>query len=588
MSDKSKILFMLSDGELHWKDFLKKNLPSFECCFTTSADNVLEQVFDAVPHLLVIDEDFKNGEGKEIAFQVKEDGILRYIPIILLIANESRIFKEKDKAIDYFAHKDDDREKLLHCVRQALSENTHELDLNPLTRLPGTRSSLLRIERIIHSGKSFAVCCVDLSHLSVYNNVYGDARGDEIIITAGRIIEDVLKKEGASDHFIGHLGGDDFVIVTDPDRAARISETLIKGFDDVALSFYDESDRRKGYLVQKDSGGQLNRYPIMKISVVVLLSDGSPKTEMSEIGRIAGEIKKYMKAFPESGYIEYHLRSPETPDESGESHLEIHLPTKMKNVRIAGSKHESERTREFFTTLFREKGIRTVYQPIVEFRSKKIVGYEALTRSLDDNFFKDAELLFSLARETGHVKQLDLLCVETALETAQKLPAGKKLFLNLNHETLMDSKTMKELFHNKGIIGFKNIVIEITEQSILRSFREIKDSLLELKEQGVCIAIDDVGGGAVSLRDVAVLKPDYIKFDRSLIRQINANITKQQIVLSMILFAKGIHAITTAEGIETQEELQTLMMCGVELGQGFYLARPGSPFPKLSRGVLSI
>ncbi|MEK7211712.1 MAG: EAL domain-containing protein, partial [Patescibacteria group bacterium] len=110
---------------------------------------------------------------------------------------------------------------------------------------------------------------------------------------------------------------------------------------------------------------------------------------------------------------------------------------------------------------------------------------------------------------------------------------------------------------------------------------KVRDALFELKEQGVSIAIDDVGGGAVSLRDVAILKPDYMKFDRSLIRQIDSNSTKQQIVLSLILFANGIKAITTAEGIETKEEYAAVQSLGVSLAQGYYFARPGKPFPKV-------
>ena len=98
----------------------------------------------------------------------------------------------------------------------------------------------------------------------------------------------------------------------------------------------------------------------------------------------------------------------------------------------------------------------------------------------------------------------------------------------------------------------------------------------------VGVGIDDVGGGAVSLRDVAVLRPDYIKLDRSLIRQIDTTTSKQQIVMSLNVFARGIGAKTVAEGIETAEELEAVRMCGADLGQGFYLARPGEPFPKLS------
>ena len=205
-----------------------------------------------------------------------------------------------------------------------------------------------------------------------------------------------------------------------------------------------------------------------------------------------------------------------------------------------------------------------------------------MTRPLANFPSEDAAYLFGAAREAGLVKELDRLCVEFALKNAQALGADQKLFLNLNHETLLNQKLMRNLFTQKGSIGYKNIVIEVTEQSILRSFDKVRKALLELKEQGVSVPIDDVGGGAVSLRDVAILKPDYIKFDRSLIRQIDVSTTKQQIVLSLILFARGIHALTTAEGIETQQEFDTALMCGAHLGQGYFLARPGPAFPKIN------
>ncbi len=176
------------------------------------------------------------------------------------------------------------------------------------------------------------------------------------------------------------------------------------------------------------------------------------------------------------------------------------------------------------------------------------------------------------------VRQLDRLCLDMALKNGQGLPADKKLNLNLNHETLIDQKSIKHLFSEKGAIGFKSIVIEITEESILGSFQKMRETLSELKDQGASVAIDDIGGGAVSLRDVAILKPDYLKFDRSLIRQIDKNTTKQRIVLSMLLFASGIGATTTAEGIETKEEYEAVLACGVHLGQGYYFARPAKQF----------
>ncbi len=544
---------------------------------------VLQKMFDEVPHLVIVDEDFRGGEGRLLALGIKDDVVLKYMPIILLVKSDT-YFDDREDSIDLYFRKDREILHLALSAQEIVAKTFNELDLNPLTHLPGTRSSVLRIERAVSNKQVFSVCCIDLSDLSAFNGAYGDGRGDEIIVKVGHILQDVLKKEGAKDDFVGHLGGDDFIVITTTDQSVKIAESIIGQFDRVAPEFYDANDRRQGYLLQRSKQGLLTQYPIMSLSVAIIHNDIEHPTEISEIGRIGTDLKKYMKAMPGSCYIRCH---PRRPDQSGssaeeEAYLEVRFPSRMETVRVPALTGRTEKHTAFFNTILRLKKIKTVYQPIVDVKTKCISGYEALTRTLDDKFFSDPASLFSMARQASRVKELDKLCVDSALKMGQGILQDKKLFLNLNHETLLDPVLMKTLFSEKGEIDFKSIVIEITEQSILRSFEKMRDALFELKEQGVSVAIDDVGGGAVSLRDVALLKPDYIKFDRSLIRQIDTNVTKQQIVLSMILFANGIHAKTTAEGIETKEELETVTMCGVNLVQGYFLARPGPPFPALN------
>lgn len=568
---------MIDDAAL--ASSVKKEIEKLHYAAMPMADGgVLQKMFDEVPHLVVIDEDFRGGEGRSLALSIKEDVVLKYIPIVLLVKNDA-FFGDKDESIDLYFRKDREIPHLGFCVQEIIAKTFNELDLNPLTHLPGTRSSVLCIERAVSGKQVFSVCCIDLSDLAAFNSAYGDGRGDEIIVRLGHILQDVLKKEGAKDDFVGHLGGDDFIVITTTDQSVRITESIIEQFDRAIPEFYDANDRKQGYLLQRSKEGLLTQYPIMSLSIAIVHNDSAQPAEISEIGRIATDLKKYMKAMPGSCYIRCH---PRREQESAEPYLEVRFPSRMESVRVPALTGRTDKYSAFFNTILRLKKIKTVYQPIVEIGSKRITGYEALTRSLDENFFSDPASLFSMARQASRIKELDKLCVDSALKMGQGLEKDKKLFLNLNHETLLDSKLMKTLFSEKGVIGFKNIVIEITEQSILRSFEKMREALLELKEQGVSVAIDDVGGGAVSLRDVAMLKPDYIKFDRSLIRQIDTNITKQQIVLSMILFANGIQAKTTAEGIETREELETVTMCGVSLVQGYFLARPGPPFPVLT------
>ncbi|OIO38747.1 MAG: hypothetical protein AUJ72_01905 [Candidatus Omnitrophica bacterium CG1_02_46_14] len=574
-----KILLMIEEAPL--RRLLSASLGAFHCRFVEPADDILQKVFDEVPHLIVIDDDFNHGQGRKLASMIKEDLVLKFIPIILMIGDNSMACQDEE-AMELYFNKRHELENLVHYIRRTLEENYNELDLNPLTKLPGSRSSVLKMERAIGAKKLLAVCCVDLSDLSVFNNSYGDARGDEVIIRLSEIIRGVLKTKGSPEDFLGHLGGDNFIIVTDFNLAVKISEAIIHSFDAEIHKFYDPQDSQNGYLLQKNNEGFLTHYPFMAVSVVIVHDDGKPLEEISEIGWITSTLKKYTKTISGSCYIKYrHRPEPNGRIKVGET-LEVQFPSKMKAIKITPLIHEPDKYSVFFNAILGEQKIKTAYQPIVDFGLKKVIGYEALTRSASKEFTMEPVLLFSLARESGKIKELDRLCVDVALSSAQGMEPDKKIFLNLNLETLIDPKIMKRIFAKKNAIEYQNIVIELTEQSILRSFEKVRDAFSELKEKGVSIAIDDLGGGAVSLRDVAILKPNYIKFDRSLIRQIDMNSTKQQIVLSMILFANGIHAVTTAEGVETREEYDKAQSLGITLGQGYYFAKPGKPFPKVN------
>ncbi len=582
MENNHKILLLVDHPEI--RKSLSPGLNGFHHLFLTSTEDIIQKVFDEVPHLIVIDEDFQNGEGRKLAAHFKSDLVLKFIPVILLTNANSAYIQEWEAPLELYYSKEGNLENLVYHIHQTLEENYNELDLNPLTNLPGSRSSVLKLERAIGTKKLSSVCCVDLSDLDAFNSVYGDARGDEVIICLSKIITDSLKTEGSPDDFLGHLGGDNFIIVTPYDLAVKISERIIRKFDAEIHKFYDEADFKNGYLLHRNHEGFLMHYPIMNVSIVIMHDDNKPLLEITEIGRIASTLKKYTKALPGSCYIKYRHKPLLGGHVKISEPLEVQFPGKTETLKVTAppSKEIDSKNSLFFNAILNSHKIETAFQPIVDLNARKIVGYEALTRSQSEDFAMQPVLLFSIARESGKIKELDKLCAEVALMSAQKLEPDKKIFINMNLETLLDPKLMKQIFAKRNLIGFQNIVIELTEQSILRSFEKVRDALFELKEQGMSVAIDDVGGGAVSLRDVAILKPDYIKFDRSLIRQIDTNTTKQKIVLSMILFADGIHAITTAEGIETKEEFDTVQNLGVSLGQGYYFAKPGKAFPKIS------
>ncbi|HTL71196.1 MAG TPA: EAL domain-containing protein [Candidatus Eisenbacteria bacterium] len=568
---RSKVLLMIDDAS--FGAALEKGLGAAYHTVFVPAGSAIQKVFDEVPHLIVLDEDWSGGEGRNLALGIKEDVVLKSIPVILLVRHADVRYAGFEEPIDLYFEKGRDIRHLLLSIEEMIGKNSNELDLNPLTHLPGTHSTVLEIEKTVQQRRAFSFCCLDLSDLGAFNAAYGDARGDDVIVMMANILREVLKASRRDD-FVGHLGGDKFIVLTDPEHATAFTQELIRRFDERITDFYDSVDRSRGYFLLPGADGVLTRIPIMTIMVAIVEAERGVRLEITRIGRIAAELRKSMKPLRASCYLSYgEVRDAQRHQ------LEVHFPTRGDSVWVPGLLATTDRDAALLEDILKGRKIQTVFQPIIELKTRRITGYEALTRCAV--FGEHPERLFARARDLGLVEELDRLCVDSALESAQALPAGQKLFLNINLETLIDSRRMDEIFRHKGAIGFKSIVIEVTEQSILRSFEKLKDALLDLKEQGVGVAIDDVGGGAVSLRDVAVLRPDYIKFDRSLIRQIDANITKQQIILSMLLFANGIQAMTTAEGIETNAEFRTVQACGIHLGQGFYFAKAGKAFPKV-------
>ncbi len=573
MNDKSKILIVTADLKL--VGFLQKQLGKLHKLIHLAEGEILKKIFSEVPHLILIDEGFEGTRGGEAAELLKEDALLKFIPTVFLVAKTPSPDSEVPSPVNFYFEKGRDSGELLYLIERVLSQSYNEIDLNPLTRLPGIRSTVVRLEKAIASKKSFAVLSVDMSSLEVFNSVYGDARGDEVIIRLGEIVLDIVSQGAPGEIFLGHLGGDDFLVVADPKFAVSISKMVIRNFDEAIPNFYDAHDRQQGFVLSQNKEGVSTRYPVMSISIAVIENETYPIGDVADISRIAGIMQMKMKSLPGSCYMKN--RQEYYDSVAAEEPQGVYAPGKYKDVKIYGL-NEQEKIELFNEVVLRRKSISTVYQPIVDLKTLKVVGYEALTRGVPESPFQDPTLMFHMARESGMVRQLDRLCLDMALKNGQGLPADKKLNLNLNHETLIDQKSIKHLFSEKGAIGFKSIVIEITEESILGSFQKMRETLSELKDQGASVAIDDIGGGAVSLRDVAILKPDYLKFDRSLIRQIDKNTTKQRIVLSMLLFASGIGATTTAEGIETKEEYEAVLACGVHLGQGYYFARPAKQF----------
>ncbi len=222
--------------------------------------------------------------------------------------------------------------------------------------------------------------------------------------------------------------------------------------------------------------------------------------------------------------------------------------------------------------------IAPMFQPIVDLRHDMTAGFEVLSRGPEP--YRSPEVLFERAREIGLTWELERACRLAALDAIASLPAAWQrytFFVNVSPE-VMEAQT----FHSAP-----RIVIEITERASIGDYDKFEALVRHYTSQGFDIALDDFGAGNSGLRTLISCRPHYLKLDMAVTRRVDREAYKQRIVRSMAEFARNIGAILIAEGVETWQEAEALIGCGVEWAQGFLFGRP-MPRPQLlARGVSS-
>ncbi len=234
---------------------------------------------------------------------------------------------------------------------------------------------------------------------------------------------------------------------------------------------------------------------------------------------------------------------------------------------------------EELVSILNNKALSVLFQPIVDFQSQSILGYESLIRGPSDSALHNPVMLFDVARREGALTELDLLCKRKGIYEFKAKCLPGKLFLNTTPQGLLepDHRTGLTLEYLLKIgIRPENVVIELTEQYPTTDFSVVCHALEHYRSMGFEIAIDDLGAGYSGLTRWAELRPDYVKIDRHFIENIHNDSVKQSFVRSIIDIAKELQCKVIAEGIEHREEYQTLVDMGVPYGQGYYFGRPQS------------
>ena len=244
---------------------------------------------------------------------------------------------------------------------------------------------------------------------------------------------------------------------------------------------------------------------------------------------------------------------------------------------------EAVKLSSVFRSIIRNDLIRMLFQPIYDFKTGTVMAWEALARGPRGSEFESPAILFDFAEQFGQLFALEQACRSKALETVGALSPGQRLFLNIHPRTVVDptfapGRTM-ELLKAHGL-GPDSVVLEITERHSIKDFTSFHKTLDHYRSQGFRIAVDDAGTGYSGLSTVAALKPDFIKVDMSLVREVDRDPVRRALMETMVTLANRIGSEIIAEGIETKGEASALIEIGVHFGQGYYLSRPHFPKPE--------
>jgi EAL domain-containing protein (putative c-di-GMP-specific phosphodiesterase class I) len=216
------------------------------------------------------------------------------------------------------------------------------------------------------------------------------------------------------------------------------------------------------------------------------------------------------------------------------------------------------------------------YQPIVLAKTGQIYGYEALMRSREETLPHPGAML-EVAEKLDRLDALGRAVRRRAAEGMSTAQEGTLLFVNLHTTDLLDPELVSPDSPLARIAH--RVVLEITERSSIERIKDVRERVAQLRQMGFKIAVDDLGAGYAGLTSFALLEPEIVKLDMSLVRNVHKSGTRQKLIQSMATLCKDMGMLVVGEGVETMEERQALIELGCDLLQGYLLAKPGPAFP---------
>jgi diguanylate cyclase (GGDEF)-like protein len=297
---------LIADDDPYIRQLLELALSEdgYEVISAIDGHELVRLAQDRAPSLILVDLAMPRMDGYEAIRQLRNDTRTAHVPMLILTARTDAkdIVTGFETGADDYIAKPFDLIELLARVKSHLRRSAQRPVLNPLTGLPGGVLLAQAIRQRLARKTPFALLYADLDNFKAFNDIYGFSRGDQAILFVASIIQRVMAAHGNPDDSIGHIGGDDFAMLTTPNRAEPICRALISTFDEEVLQLYDLEDRQRGYISGADRYAILRRFGLMSISIGVVTTHQRGFSDQESLTRVAAEMKHHAKEQPGSTF----------------------------------------------------------------------------------------------------------------------------------------------------------------------------------------------------------------------------------------------------------------------------------------------
>ena len=269
----------------------------------------IEKTYKENPDLLILDYEMPKKTGFEVVKEVRSRTGYLHTPIIIFTAVTDKSTKLEGLGLDIddYLTKPADEDEIVARVKLLLKRSQQKMDSNPLTHLPGNPSIQARVEREINTKNPFAVLYCDLNNFKSFNDKYGFDAGDHVLRTTADIITQSARLDPHS--FVGHIGGDDFIVVCAFEQAEPIAKEIARRIDEVAPTFYSEEDRKQGFMLSTNRKGEPEKFPFLAMGIGIVHNTKRPLTSFAMVSSIGSELKCLAKQHEKGSFYAIDRRS---------------------------------------------------------------------------------------------------------------------------------------------------------------------------------------------------------------------------------------------------------------------------------------